>query len=241
MSPEKEGDREGVFAKLLPVLQGLTLVAGMLIYSILSLAYDYFYSTIDLTPQDVGLGYLDIFTHSPGAAIVLAILIIFFVAIMLKQRRFRAGEDIAGLLIICIFAVGGYFFVRYVVVRNIEVIQQQAIYTSKVALAPLDDRRAQLLTGQQVKPIRIIGFTVLNIRATPVRLSRLNANESDPSIPAQPFAPGGDATGVPCVLYLGRTDDTLVVYNAALREVYRLPAARIQITSGGDLAEQCRM
>lgn len=240
MSSSENRSISSIFTSLLHHAQALVLLSGLLIYGLLFFAYDSFYSVVGLTPQDVGLSYLDILSHSTGTVLILGYLIVNVLVnitptggeIAAQQAspddyktkraypRMKVSVAIVSIVSIIVMYAGSYLAIRYFLV------------------SVFAERRDELLRGEQIEPVRVFGLTLLDLRATPALLSREDKQEPI-TLPAN--ALWSTLTDPRCVLYLGRSNDILVVYNPFRHETIRVPAQGVQITTGSKgLASMCR-
>src|SRR2546428_12887664 len=63
---------DGLIRGLLPFIPSIVTALGVVVYGALTLTYARFYADLNITPDDVGLGYATTLTHSIGIVLLIA-------------------------------------------------------------------------------------------------------------------------------------------------------------------------
>ncbi|MFI9329250.1 hypothetical protein ACIGZJ_17095 [Kitasatospora sp. NPDC052868] len=76
---------------ILANLTGILTVTGLIVFVILSVLYEKFYSELGVSPADVGIGYTETLAHSYGFVVLLLLFSIFLVLMMRGLNKLAHG------------------------------------------------------------------------------------------------------------------------------------------------------
>jgi hypothetical protein len=204
--------------ELLTIMAVSLVIAAVLVYGLLSLAYERFYEAIRVRPGDVGLTFGAILSRSAGFIVVLAIagtLVAVAVRLLVAgpRRRLRThldrtrsfhSRDTAILL-------GCYVTVALLAVYTAAAISSSAAsYTGKAT----DTVRS----GHPVRPLQLYGLPLLAIQADSAVVWPTSKARTLPGI--------WDLHDRP-VLYLGQTNGIAVLYDPGHGRVVYAPMSLI--------------
>lgn len=215
MTQRDQTDRKN-WLSYLPSLPAVAAVLGLVAYAGLRYAYTRFYTPLGVLPEEVGIGYVQVLAYAGPSLIVILLvggnLFITSVALLafeakrrssspanvdeeeVRQRRLTARKRlIVGTSLG--YAVGGL---------GLAIVFLGATASS---------REEALRAGNRVEPIQLLGVEVLNVWGTPSTVF-----PSD----MQPSAAVG-ALEQRCVLYLGRANGTVVLFDHTDDVVIRVP------------------
>jgi hypothetical protein len=204
--------------EILAIMAASLAIAAVLIYGLLSFAYERFYQALGVRPSDVGLTFGMALGRSAGFIVVLTIvgtLVAVAVRLLLAgpRRRLRAHPDRDRTFHSRDFAIvlGCYVTVALLAVYAAAAISSSAAsYTAKAA-----DR---VRSGDSVRPLQLYGLPLLAIQADSAILQPTNKARTLPGI--------WDLHDRP-VLYLGQTDGTAVLYDPDRGRVIYTPMSSV--------------
>jgi hypothetical protein len=201
-------------------LASILALAGVLVYALVSIAYDAFYRPLDVDPADVGISYGKVLAQSTGMVVFngllmvivvgLTLLVVFLVQRIIRWRKRRilplhrtiAKVVLAGVLLEGILLPG--------------ILEAQ---TAGEAATMLKSGRPVVPSGQWI--------TLLPVRAEPVLVEPINeavaraiSAQLDCNI-AKDHACGEE------LFYLGQVDGIAVLYNAAQQRKMYLPLSSV--------------
>jgi Pentapeptide repeats (8 copies) len=184
---------------------------GLALYAILYAIYANFYGSFGLLPEEVGLGYANIFVHSLGlltaiASCALALRLAFVLYILRSKRHsssrirrtiatlFRASSLVLPLVFVVLFLIQSF--------------HQTDIFAYGLRF------------GVDIRPIKLGPVPFLDIRATPVQI--IWGNDATPQ---------QKGLAIDYLLYLGRTESTIVLYDFPRQSILRLPSGSATIVA----------
>jgi hypothetical protein len=216
-------------------LGGFTAI-GVFIYAILRFAYWSFYNRFGVTPEEVGLGYVEILTRS-APALVLGMMGAALINAVLARRLFRADAQQVGrvvgvtvvLLLAAVLFAGPIraHVLADLVERGIPVhprlpIELVAVQVDYVTLAPHEQGTGQQQEGQ---PLTVAAATAGD-----------GAGAAAPNTGAartpQTTSPNQDSDGIEqrtSLLYFGQSNQIAVLYDHVNQQVIRLPMTDVRI------------
>ncbi len=194
----------GWLSYIVPVLT----ILGLAAYGLIGLAYDAFYGPLGISPDEVGINYVQtlaeggaglIFTFGFGVLISIALFWLGDrILVALRRKPMRGGRRIW-------FGVG--------------IIATVALLLSAYIHAYL--RADDLRHGRQVVPERLLGLiTVVPLKAEPSQIVWLE----------NPAAPATWTYGT-CLMYLGNANGTSVFYAPRAQAVIRIPSSEVAVIS----------
>jgi hypothetical protein len=208
-----DGERRFIYGRswlaALRDLPAAFAAAGLLLYGVLYMVYANFYGSFGLLPEEVGLGYANIFVRSLGllTAITACALMLRLAFIMYIFRSNQHGNSRIRRAIVAFFRAGSFLLPLLFVVLWL------------ASLFSLTDTYAfGLRVGLNLRPARLGPLTVLDIGATPVRL--IWGNDASPQ---------QKRLMIDHLLYLGRNEGVVVVYDYSTQSVLRLPSGSVTI------------
>ena len=195
-------------------------LAALAIYAYLSLCYDAFYRSLGVDPGDVGLSYAAILARSSGFVIAASFLVLFFVPVLVpstppsRPRRYAAwvrrqvtpelrrrgdavSRFVATFLILLVF-----------------------LYVFQLA----EDAARDVKAGKPVHPVRppvpgmSIPLTILAIHADPATVAPAGKPGDSPA---------ADRLRGRRLLYLGKAEGTIVLYDAAVQRAVYVSASAV--------------
>ncbi len=202
---------------------------GLFLYGLLYLVYARFYNALGLSPEDVGLGYSNIFLRSlgllailslSGALVVLAYLMSYLNRLLTKPRVDRLSRR--GLEVFLrrrersqqnkVFRLARP---AISVIRN--VLPVLFVFMFSYQFVQIAATSAQLVQqGGGLNPYRIGPFTILDLRADPVLISWIGNASSDQK-----------ALLVHRLLLLGERGGTSVLYDSTSQRLVRVSTAAL--------------
>lgn len=216
-------------------LGGFTAV-GVLIYAILRFAYWSFYNRFGVTPEEVGLGYVEILTRS-APALVLGMMGAALINAALARRLFRADPAqawrVVGVTVVLLLAavlIAGPIrahVLANLVERGIPVhprlpIELVAVQVDYVTLEPHEQGTGQQQEGQ---PRTVVAATAGNGTGAA-------APHGGAAREPQTTSPNQDSDGIEqrtSLLYFGQSNQIAVLYDHVNQQVIRLPMTDVRI------------
>jgi hypothetical protein len=213
------GERQSIFGRswlaALRDLPAAFAAAGLLLYGILYMVYANFYGSFGLLPEEVGLGYANVFVRSLGLLIVIASCVLMlrlaFVMYIFRSNQ-HGGSRPRRIITALLRSISFLLPLLFVVVWLVS------------SLGTTDRYAAYLRLGQNLYPVRLGPLTMLDISASPVQL--IWGNDATPQ---------QKRLMIDHLLYLGRNESTVVVYDYSTQSVLRLPSGSVTI-----IARPCR-
>jgi uncharacterized membrane protein YidH (DUF202 family) len=192
---------------------GVLALLGVITYVYLTVVYDRFYSVLHVDPADVGLGYASTLSRSSGL-ILIVVAIIAVVLFLLRWIRTSLGAAVATALdypplsIVAILAL-------LVGVAELWATVPVLVYPYTEPTREASMAASAVLAGKPVAQVRLANLiTVIDLRAEAVTL--VAARSSNPAVTSP--AKRTD------LLYLGKADGTVVLYDPRARQALHLPA-----------------
>lgn len=195
--------------KLADSTSGYALLFGTISYVGLVWAYTRFYGVIGLAPDEVGVSYLDVLTRSALVLTVVALPI----ALVLLSPATRAVTTAAAIIFMLNLAVSLLWWQSDPV--GWEPTRSWVAESARHINSTVNDSRDSLERGERIDPVRIGGLTLFGFRATPATL-----HWTKPAA-AREMRTADDPTRLPCVLYLGSSDDSVVVFDPTHDQIIR--------------------
>jgi hypothetical protein len=212
---------------LIGALAPILATSGVLLYAILSLAYELFYSPLGIDPAEVGLNYANILAHSVGFLLAIIGTVILVMAISytvpsivviighLVKRVVKRAPNRTSLW------QAVYISIRP---RRAQELLMLAFFTGVFLwtfFSPGPGHYARLAQiGASVSPVRFGPVIALSIRAAPVTLRPLSSAQ-EPYIAALQENRN--------LLYMGQNDGTSIIYDATNQQVIRIPTTSVLI------------
>ena len=188
-------------------IAGVLALLGVITYVYLMVVYDRFYSVLHVDPADVGLGYASTLSRSSGL-IVVVVAIIGFVLFLLRWILLSLVGTVLDPTIVAILALLVGVAVLW---ATLPVLAYP--YTEPTREASL--AAEAVLAGKPVAKVRLANLiTVMDLRAEAVTL--VAARSSAPAVTS--LAKRTD------LLYLGKADGTVVLFDPRARQPLHLPA-----------------
>lgn len=171
-------------------------------YAGLSFGYNWYYAQLGLSPGDVGISYGDVIANSWGAGAILAgALVVSFIAGIMAVS-FTKDED----------AQNSSFFAT-------SAISLIALFIGLIFLMVflLGQRVDSVRRGDAVRPIGPVGFTIVQVRATPISPEWVGARSDSPFRRGHRFE------------LIGQANNSIVIYDVTTRTLIRAPSSAITI------------
>jgi hypothetical protein len=269
--------QEPALLKWLAASQVLLVASGLVLYASLTIAYRRFYERLDISPDDVGLGYANTLARSSGLMIILVFILILVVTptaiIWLERKRQKrspsrneteqdskgsvdrgrdAEDNGAGtsspasvpsespkfgwinrtlklVAVMVTLAVSLSSFLQSVsFLTDRKPPTRSTGSTGSTRSSPVCNsvqcRAEQVKRGETVSPLRLSFLTLLDIRATPARVSWVGQ--------APAIDQGLDPTKEKCALFLGGTNDAVILYSPNQHATIRVPTSSVVVTIG---------
>lgn len=226
--------------ELLPFLVPALTAIGLALYGALAFGYSRFYGEFGVSPDEVGLGYVQALSRSAGAVFLFFAIGFAYVAIGVVQLRIvyrslvRAADRAD--------AVGraealrdegapqrggassnsdGSSRPRELLLYLASTLAAVALVVVVVVFATAAKNRAdQVRQGQAVGPVKfLVGSVLLDLRAQPATILWTGRTS-----PATSVLKGGR-----CLMYLGQSDGTTVLYDPLAGETLRVPSAAVLV------------
>jgi hypothetical protein len=221
-SPETTLDK--AITRYLPLLGAI----GVALYGILRLAYLFFYLQLRTTPEEVGYGYTQVLSQSVVGALELTLLLSVLLAVFplgayggqvligrVKGRSSRSSTRAAS------HASSRHFhMIRRILMRCL-VVAFALVLLTLPGLAWWQGGLAR--SGQTVRNVYFIGIPylpVLAVQAVPARVLWVDSGSN------RQF----DLSKRDCLMYLGQTNGTTVLYDVQTHESIRLPTSDITVS-----------
>jgi hypothetical protein len=200
-------------------------VFGALLYGFLTIAYGAFYNELGINPEDIGLTYVTTFTRSAGLVAILLLSIAIIGAAFIARKQFIARSQSVFLDIgpIYPFTETGQFTVALRRVASLVIAIVATVLLIFMLRLPAQATNLAMHVKQDrpVAPIRLLGLTMLAVRAERAHVTWIN----DP--PKQPM----QLIGYP-VLYLGQADGNAVFWDPRGRRTVVVPVSNLLIEIG---------
>lgn len=200
-----KSEEVGRFAKL---ALALSTLLGLFFYGVLRFAYGIFYRKLGTTPEEVGLSYSDILSQSIvglagylvwNAGVVLALTAITVGPWWALHRRKSSADQMKHPL------------ERYVARIAAASCSVAALATLVLIPVVANSRADDIIGGFQTSPVAFGAFEVLPLRADPA-VATSTSREMRPLLDQ-------------CVLYLGRSDGLVVLFDPNEQETIRVPTS----------------
>jgi hypothetical protein len=211
------------------------------VYGLLILAYSQFYAELGVRPSEVGLQYGPGIGGIAGVAIVLVLasagVCILYAAVELARSAFRrpprpaphrraAGDGRTKVEELWALWPDHLRDRRTIAVRVIVITLTVSLVFGSYMLVVADRQADTVKEGGVIEPWRFLfGIEVLGVRADPAAVQPVSRSRTDAE-PAPRRLPVGD------LFYLGRSDGTVVLYEAGRKgeqHVWHLPASAISV------------
>jgi hypothetical protein len=204
--------------EVLTIMAVSLVLATVLVYGLVSLAYERFYEAFRIRPGDVGLTFGVALSRATGFIVVLAIvgtLVAVTVRLLLAgpRRRLHTQLDRTWSFHSRDFAImlGCYVAVALLVVYTAAAISSSAVsYTAKAT--------ETVRSGNPVRPFQLYGLPLLSLQADSAVVWPTSKARTLPGI--------WDLHDRP-VLYLGQTNGSAVLYDPGHRRVVYAPMSLI--------------
>jgi hypothetical protein len=196
------------FDEFVSALPATLAIGGALVYGVLIVAYSEFYAELGVRPAEVGLEFGPGLGGLAGVAIILIVLLALSTALTLLYVRFF-GRTLPELKRLRLWLLG-----------------LNVVFVSAVLLFGFSQRANEqadnVKEGTPVEPFRLIGLEILSFRAdlARVELADPKAAESE----AYKEIAGADK-----LLYLGRADGAVVLYEPGRQSSWRLPTSAFAV------------
>ena len=209
-SPEPDKNILDEIARALPAALA---VGTALVYGLLILAYSEFYSELGVRPSEVGLQY------GPGVGGIVGVAIVVVIVVVLS---------------LLLFFIGSRAYARrapeklprprspvFVLTVSLAVTLVCVLVAGLFARAA-NTRADRVKQGLPVEPVRIAGIELLSVRA-----DLADVKPTDPNSAPSPVLE--ELRGSNKLLYLGRTSNTLVLYDAHTQSSWQVPASAVAV------------
>ena len=190
-------------------IAGVLALLGAVTYVYLAIVYDRFYSVLHVDPGDVGLGYATTLSRSSGLILIVVAIIgvPWFLLAWILGSMFAAASDPPS----ADFAIPAALVGLVALWVALPVLTYA--YTEPTHEASMAARA--VLAGKPVAQVRLGNLiTVIDLRAEAVTL--VAARSSNPAVSS--LAKRTD------LLYLGKADGTVVLFDPRARQALHLPA-----------------
>jgi len=194
-------------------IAGVLALLGVVTYAYLTVVYDRFYGVLHVDPADVGLGYATTLSRSIGliviAVAIIGVLLLLFLWIAASLGvAFGAGTEFPHLLVVPILAL-------LLGVAALWVIAPVLTYPYAEPTREASMAARAVLAGKPVAQVRLANLiTVIDLRAEAVTLVAARPGNSA----VTSLAKRTD------LLYLGKADGTVVLFDPRARQALHLPA-----------------
>jgi hypothetical protein len=236
ISKHQREKREGRSATLLPQLManltGVLTISGLIIFMILSVLYEKFYSEFGVAPSDVGIGYVETLSRSYGFVVLLALFTL-TLAVLLRtvlriERRFggrdrrrdsRLRVQLHGSRVRKFFLghrgfIRRYFGVLFVIYLSLYgVLIVNTLFTWYLQ----EDVYDLNLSGEPVSPYRWCSLTILDIKAQKADLGAGTAPDIAKELKGREL------------FYLGMANRVYILYDATGYQVWRFSAEKLTL------------
>jgi hypothetical protein len=203
-------------AEILPIT--LT-IGGALLYGALSVADSRFYEQLGTNPEDVGLSYTTTLVRSIGfISIVTAILAPSAYLLLRTSPAQRAAARTARVPFYQRLISDAQRRQRSIALLTTVTLLVSFLVTVLILSLSADSRAHAVQRGKPVESVKLLGLTILPIRAETSDVSWLDLPQK-PSLPRR-------------MLYLGQSAGTAVFYDPSRRMTLFLPAAELAIAVG---------
>ena len=220
------GDGQRAAGVRLRVREGLTYVAsllalaGILVYALVSIAYDAFYRPLDVDPADVGISYGRVLAQSTGMVALNGVLMLIvvglaFLVLLLARRILRWRK-------------------RHILPlhRTISKIILAAVLLEGILLPGLLEAETAGEAASMVKAGRPVvpsgqWITVLPVRAEPVLVQPMNEAVARAISSQLDCNAAKEHSCSDHLLYLGQADGIAVLYNVARQRKIFLPLSSV--------------
>lgn len=201
-------------------LLALLTVAGLVVYGVLRGSYATFYGRFDVEPEEVGLGQTEILAQTSLATLVLVLLsasIMVLAYLGLRALGVIRPANVprnAPLWRRAIVFVQGPFWM---------IVLPTVLLVGSFFFLSLPERARNLADkverGETVRPPISFRSADLHVRAIPVRLTSLGANDLPAELRSESLR------------YLGKANGVIVIYDWKSKKVIRLPAGSVVVTT----------
>lgn len=241
--------------KWLSDVRAVLLLAGLVLYVVLRVAYARFYAPFGLSPDDLGLGYVDLLAQAAVATVVVVVLVVGSAASTIALYEHRRWYDVA--LVVLIFVLMGFSVVLSefrVLPVAVAVVSIALVARGMTRVGGMEDRaRRAWLTpvvsffvlaaawllvdaaNRDAAAVRAGSPMPSYIMGVPVGLWKAEA--ATLSWTTNRIDPGVRGLAKSCVVYLGQSGNTLFLYApyAGRRATFRVPAgaAVVRVVPGG--------
>jgi hypothetical protein len=196
-------ESESLLRRIAPILA----VLGVGLYAYITYVYQRFYSALDVTPGDVGVTYATTLSRSVGlivAGLVTFLGLVWIGKLLGALLLSVVLNDVVGLIAAVVLAALIWLALPYV------------LYPVTVPPREADIAANLVRVGLPVAPVRLYGFTVMDLRADAATVA-VNGNPDD-SPAVKELASRRD------LLYLGRAEGAVVLFDPATDEPIQVPA-----------------
>jgi hypothetical protein len=194
-------------------IAGVLALLGVITYVYLAIVYDRFYSVLHVDPADVGLGYATTLSRSIGLIVIVVVIIgvLLFLVRWIQMSLGVAFAAVSEFLPLAVFAIPALLVGMAVLWAALPVLTYP--YTEPTHEASMAAKA--VMAGRPVAQVRLGNLiTVIDLRAEAVTL--VAAKSTDSAV--RSLAKRTD------LLYLGKADGTVVLFDPRARQALHLPA-----------------
>lgn len=194
-------------------IAGVLALLGVITYVYLTVVYDRFYSVLHVDPADVGLGYATTLSRSSGLIVIVVAIIgaLLFLLRWIRTSLVAAVAAVTDFPPLAVVAIPALLVGVAALWAALPVLTSP--YTEPTREASMAARA--VLAGKPVAQVRLGNLTtVIDLRAEAVTL-----------VAARPSSPGVTRLAKRTdLLYLGKADGTVVLFDPRARQALHLPA-----------------